>query len=153
MTSFDQLIRGLCALAGFTAPQRLLAGDAICFDNVDFAITVGVPHHPDALLLYADFGKLDLEKKAMLYPLMLKENAMMLQTRNCTFGVSEIHDSVVLIEKLSLTATTPESLLKAMRMIARKAHYFSQQPYRPSMTANRHNTHPAIASRSQRSRS
>ena len=69
----------------------------------------------------------------MLYPLMLKENAMMLHTRNCTFSVSEMYDHVVLIEKMSLAATTPQSLLAVMRSIARKANYFNKQLYRPSL--------------------
>lgn len=152
MTAFNQLIYELCAQANFPAPLRLLAGDAICFDSVDFAFSVDLPRSPDALLLYADFGKLDLEKKAMLYPMMLKENAMMLQTRNCTFGVSEIHDSVVLIEKLSLAETTPESLVKTMRSIARKARYFCQQHNHVSMTADRLNPRLAIALRSHSGR-
>ena len=153
MTAFDQLLQGLCALASFPAPLRPVAGDAICFDSVDFAFSIDLPRHPDALMLYADFGKLDLEKKAMLYPMMLKENAMMLHTRNCTFGVSEIHDSVVLIEQLSLAATTPESLLKTMRLIARKARYFSQQHHHGSIITDRLNPRLAIGLRSHSGRS
>ena len=152
MTQFDQLIGGLCALAGFAAPQRIIGGGAICYEQVDFAITVDAAGDSDALLVYADFGKLDLEKKAMLYPLMLKENAMMLHTRNCTFGVCELDDHVVLIEKMSLAATTPQSLLAAMRSIARKANYFNKQHYRPSLPSVQPRARHAIALRSQQIR-
>ena len=89
----------------------------------------------------------------MLYPLMLKENAMMLQTRNCTFSVCEMHDSVVLIEKRSLAATTPELLLNSMRAMARKAHHFQKQHYHPAMTTYRVTAQRAVASRLQSVRS
>ena len=128
MKRFLQLVTELCSLVGFPEPRHLLAGEAMRHEDVNFAMTVNPQSDADALLLYADFGCLDLENKAMLYPLMLKENFMMtMASRNCTFAVSETHDSVVLIERLSLSLTTSHSLLAQMRAIAHKANYFNKQ--------------------------
>lgn len=152
MTRFDQLIGGLCALTGFAAPQRIIGGGAICYEQINFSITVDAAGDLDTLLVYADFGALDLEKKAMLYPLMLKENAMMLHTRNCTFGVSELYDHVVLIEKMSLATTTPQLLLATMRSLARKANYFNKQHYRPSLPSMQPRAQHVNALQSQQTR-
>jgi hypothetical protein len=127
MEQFDQLIAGLCTLTGISASRHLLAGNAINVDGISFAMAVHAQSDPDALLLYADFGSLDLEKKAMLYHAMLKENFMMQSSRNGTFGVCENTDSVVLIECMSLAATTPDLLLARMRLLVHKANYFNQQ--------------------------
>ena len=123
-SSFDDLITGLCALTDYPAPLKIIAGEGIEFEGVNFAIICKQKSDPDALFLYADFGWLDLEQQAMLYPLMLKENFMMLGSRECTFGVSKLLDSVVLIEKVRLSQTSPESLLILMRSLARRANYF-----------------------------
>ena len=149
MKQFEQLVIALCSLGGFSEPQRIMAGDALCYEGVNFAITIDPQSDIDALLLYADFGRLDLEKKAMLYPLMLKENFMMLESRNCTFAVSEMHDSVVLIERLALSLATPQSLLAQMRAIAHKANYVNKQQRRLHHAAFHENTLQATSLRSQ----
>ena len=149
MNPFEQLVTEVCVVAGFSEPQRLLSGEAIDYEGVSFALANHPASDPDALLVYADFGCLDLEKKAMLYPLMLKENFMMLESRNGTFAVSEIHDSVVLIEHLSLIKTTPQSLLTKMRAIAHKANYFNKQHRGLQHAAFRPVTPQAASLRSQ----
>lgn len=148
MKQFDQLVTGLCTLTGISIPNHLLAGDAICVEGVKFALATNALADPDALLLYADFGHLDLEKKAMLYPLMLKENFMLMGARNSTFGVSERSDSVVLIEYLSLTATTPDLLLARMRSLAHKANYFNKHHLRLHQAAYRSSAIPSTMHRS-----
>ncbi len=150
MKHFDQLIAGLCTLTGSSVPHQLATGDAICFEGVNFAVAINAHADPDALLLYADFGCLDREKKAMLYPLMLKENFMMMGSRNGTFAVSERSDSVVLIECLSLSATTPDLLLARMRLLAHKANYFNKQHRGLHHAAYRSRAHQSETLLSQR---
>lgn len=137
MQQFNQLITGLCALTGISVSDQLTAGDAICVEGVKFALAINAQSDPDALLLYADFGSLDFEKKAMLYPLLLKENVMLMGSRNSTFGVSQRSGSVVLIECFSLTATTPDVLLARMRLLAHKANYFNKHHRGGYQAANR----------------
>ena len=127
MAQFDQLVIGLCNLAGIPSAHHVIQGNAICCEGIHFAVAVRAQSNPDTLLLYADFGILDLEKKARLYHLMLKENFMMRGSRNGTFGVSESSGSVVLIECMSLATTTPDLLLARMHLLARKGKYFSMQ--------------------------
>ena len=149
MTQFEQLVIGLCTLIGFPTPPHLIAGDAICYEGMNFALAVNTESNPDAVLLVADFGRLDLEKKAMLYPLMLKENFMMRGSGNCTFGVCESSDSVVLIDCLSLATTTPEALQARMRSLAHKTNHFNKQHRRLHSAAYRSNAAQSAALRSQ----
>lgn len=125
-TEFEQLIKGLCALTRYAEPQQIIDGAGITFEGVTFALIYKPKADPDALFLYADFGQLDLEQQAALYPLMLQENLMMLGSRECTFSVSARLDSVVVVEKIRLSAQTPESLLALLRSLAHRAHYFSK---------------------------
>lgn len=148
MTQFDQLVIDLCRLIGYPTPQHLIAGDAVCYEGMNFALASNAESEPDAVLLIADFGSLDIEKKAMLYPLMLKENFMMRGLRNCTFGVCESSDSVVLIDCLSLATTTPDALQARMRSLAHKTNYFNKQHRRLHPAAYRSNTAQSAALRS-----
>ena len=149
MNQFEQFVTDVCALAGCSEPQCHRSSNAISYEGVNFALAEDPASSPDALLIYADFGCLDLENKAKLYPLMLKENFMMLGSRNGTFAVSEIHDRVVLIEQLSLRQITPQSLLAKMRAIAYKANYFNKQHGRLQHAAFRTTTSQAASLRSQ----
>jgi hypothetical protein len=125
-TEFEQLIQGLCSLTRYANPQQIIDGGGITFEGVTFALIYKPKADPDALFLYADFGQLDLEQQAALYPLMLQENMLMLSSRESTFSVSAKHDSVVMIEKISLPAQTPERLLALLRSMAHRANYFNK---------------------------
>ena len=145
---FSRLITGLCTLTGFASPQRIIAGDGIAYAGVNFSINYKPEKDRDAILLYADFGCFDLEKRAMLYPLMLKENFMMASTCNSTFSVSESLDSVVLIEKVCLSTATPASLLALMRSLSHRVNYFNRQHRHRNATGtpNHHSPIPERAS-------
>ncbi|MEC5218071.1 hypothetical protein RCH09_003038 [Actimicrobium sp. GrIS 1.19] len=123
---FRQLIEALCALTGFASAQHILRGDGIEFEGVTFALTQQPKAGPDALFIYADFGPLGLEQQARLYPLMLKENFLMMRSRQSTFSVSAATDSVVLIEKMALPGLTAEKLLAQLRLIAHRVNYFNR---------------------------
>ncbi|MEB0137243.1 CesT family type III secretion system chaperone [Actimicrobium sp. CCC2.4] len=125
-TAFEQLIQGLCKVTRYANPQQIIDGGGITFEGVTFALTYKPKADPDALFLYADFGQLDLEQQAALYPLMLQENMLMLSSREGTFSVAATNDSVVMIEKISLSAQTPESLLALLRSLAHRANYFNK---------------------------
>ncbi|MFT5590816.1 MAG: hypothetical protein ACI9ZF_003010 [Bradyrhizobium sp.] len=125
-SEFEQLIEGLCLLTGDNAPQRLIAGGGITIEGVTFTLMHKPAADAAALFLYADFGQFDLEEQAALYPLILQENMMMLSSRECTFSVSPSRDSVVMIEKISLTAHTPDTLLILLRSLTRRINYFNK---------------------------
>ncbi len=125
-SEFEQLIEGLCLLTGDNVPQRIIDGGAITIDGVGFTLMVKPVTDSGALFLYADFGQFNLEEQAALYPLLLQENMMMLSSRECTFSVSPNQDSVVMIEKISLTAHTPDTLLTLLRLLTRRINYFNK---------------------------
>jgi hypothetical protein len=123
---FEHLMRGVCALTGLPSAQRLIDGDGFACAQVNFAITRKPHAHPDALFVHADFGPLSDAQQAIFYPLLLKENLMMMSTRQATFSVSAVRDSVVLIETMRLPGLTPAALVSAIQKLARSSHYFSK---------------------------
>jgi hypothetical protein len=126
LSQFEQLIKGLCALTGDTAPQRIIDGGGITIEDVIFTLMHKPATDSGALFLYADFGQFDLEEQAALYPLILQENMMMLSSRECTFSVCPTQESVVMIEKVSLAAHTPNTLLLHLRLLTRRINYFNK---------------------------
>ncbi|GAA4018739.1 CesT family type III secretion system chaperone [Actimicrobium antarcticum] len=140
-TNFEHLITGLCQLTGFASPQSIIEGGGIAFNGVSFALTQKPKADPDGLFLHADFGQLDLEQQAVLYPLMLQENLMMMSSRDCTFSVSRVLDSVVMIERISLSTQTPETLLAMMRSLAGRANYFNKHHRARKAVTPRHPLH------------
>jgi hypothetical protein len=123
-SDFERLIHGFCALTGYHAPHRVLAGEGIIYDGVTLAVSWKPKANPAMLFVYASLGQLDAEHQAELYPLMLKQNFMMLTTSERTFSISKSTDSVVLIEGINLAGTTPEALLTVVKSLVRSAQYF-----------------------------
>ncbi len=125
-SEFEQLIEGLCALTGYPASQRIIDGAGITIEDVTFTLMHKPADDSAALFLYADFGQFDLEEQAALYPLMLQENLMMVSSREGTFSVSPTEESVVMIEKISLAAHTPGTLLTLLRSLTRRINHFNK---------------------------
>ncbi|MEC5217508.1 hypothetical protein RCH09_002466 [Actimicrobium sp. GrIS 1.19] len=125
-SGFERLIHGFCALTGYHAPQRVLTGEGITYDGVILAVSWKPKANPAMLFVYASLGQLDAEHQAELYPMMLKQNFMMLMTSTRNFSFSKSMDSVVLIEDVSLADATPEALLAVVKSLVRSAQYFNR---------------------------
>lgn len=125
---FVQLGDKFCQLAGLPEPNRLLEGNAVEVDGVDFYMVYDEEGEPDHLVVYADFGTPPAERRLDVYEALLEVNMAMYGSHPPVFMLSP-DKHVALAYHYHLTELTAEKLMNLCVDVASRArewrrHYF-----------------------------
>ncbi|EJL88950.1 Tir chaperone protein (CesT) [Herbaspirillum sp. CF444] len=122
---FVELASKFCQLARLPEPERLLEGNAIEVDGVDFYLAYDEEEEPDHLVVYCDFGIPPAERRLEAYEALLEVNMAMYGSNPPAFMLSP-GKRVALAYHYHLKEIVAEQLMNLCAGVAGQAREWRQ---------------------------
>lgn len=120
-TLFVELADKFCQLARLPETIRLLEGNAVVVDDVDFYLSYNEKEEPDCVVIYADFGAPPEALRLDAYEALLEVNMAMYGSHPPVFMLSQ-SKQVALAYHYHLQEMTAEKLMNLCIGVATRAH-------------------------------
>jgi len=117
---FVELANGFCRLANLAEPERLMAGNAIEMDGVNFYLGYDEDAEPAHIVIYCDFGRPPQDRLLKAYETLLEFNLAMYGSHSPAFMLSP-SKAVTLGYHYRLGEVGPEQLIHLMSSLVDQA--------------------------------
>lgn len=130
--AFSDLMEKFCALVGLDRPERIVAGDAVEINGVEFNLVYNESVSPETLFIYCDMGPVPEDGRSQFYEALLEANMLAYPAGSPAFMLSPETGHVLFACNRRLVELAPEALCELLSSLAAQAKVWDGEGDAPS---------------------
>ncbi|ALU89651.1 hypothetical protein Hrubri_2466 [Herbaspirillum rubrisubalbicans M1] len=135
---YEQLIQQLCNLCQIKGAQGILEGGPVAVNDVVFSLAHHEQLSPDTLLVYCDFGAVEVGREAQAYRALLETNLLMYAGNGPMYTLSPATGRIVFANRYRLSGMDAVTLRSILAHLAAKAMDWRKDQFLDPPPAKRH---------------